>query len=527
MGMNERAGASVDRRRFLGLGAAAGAAALAGGRAAPAPAAVATGELTGLSVAELGRGLGARTFSARELVAAYLERIEKYDGREGLNAYLTVDREGALKEAGRLDEALKRGRPPAPLHGIPLAVKDNLDTRGLRTTGASKVLASWVPKSDATVVSRLKSAGAVVLGKTNLHEFALGITTNNPHYGPTRNPHDRTRIPGGSSGGSAAAVAAALCPAALGTDTGGSVRIPAALCGVVGLKPTLGRVGRGGMMYLSYTRDVIGPITWTVEDAAILLRAMAGPDPRDPDAVSFPVPDYPRALRPGLRGVRLGVPRKYFYEGNDPEVERLTDEALKALRDAGATLTDVDVKDIDLAFPTGFNIVLPEAIYLVEAYLKQLDPAATIDKHLPDFGPDVQFILGGQKGTDKSKPVSGYAYVEALRTNRPRVVQGFNEALRGVDALVTPTTPLPAARIGEDAEVELRGTKVNTFFTFIKDCDPVSVAGLPALSVPAGHTPGGLPLGIQFIGRAWEEERVLQVGHAYELATRWRRRPKL
>lgn len=523
----ERSTFSRDRRAFLQAGLAAGATLLAGREVLPAAAAVPEDELATLSVADLGRQLRGRKLSVQELVQGYLDRITKYDGRDGLNAYISVDREGALKEADRLDGLLKQGKPLGPLHGIPLAIKDNLDTQGLRTTGGSKVLANWVPKEDASVVKRLRASGCIILGKTNLHEFAFGITTNNPHYGPTRNPYDRTRIPGGSSGGSGAAVAAGLSAAAIGTDTGGSVRIPAGLCGIVGLKPTLGRVGRGGMMYLSFTRDVIGPLTRTVEDAALLLTYMAGPDPRDPEASSLRVPGYVRVLMPGLKGVKLGVPRKYFFEENHPEVAQLMDQALKALEGLGATLVDVEIKDLDLAFPTGFAIVLPEAIYLVEAYLKQFDQAATIEKYLPEFGPDVQAILGGQKGTEKAKPVPGYSYVEAIRTNRGRVIRGFQEALGQVDALVTPTTPLPAALIGEDTEVELRGKKVNTFFTFIKYCDPVSVAGLPAISVPAGWTAGGLPVGIQFVGRAWEEERIIQAAFAYEQATKWRRPPKL
>lgn len=518
--------ANMDRRAFLGWAAAAGAF-LAAGDVPRAWAAVPEAELAGLGAAELARRIRARKLSVKEAVQGYLDRIARHDGPNGINAYITVDREGALREARRLDEALARGRVLGPLHGLPLAIKDNLDTAGLRTTGGSKILEQWVPREDASVVRRLRAAGGIVLGKTNLHEFAFGITTNNPHYGPTRNPYDRTRIPGGSSGGSGAAAAAGLCAAAVGTDTGGSVRIPAALCGVVGLKPTLGRVGRGGMMFLSMTRDVIGPLTRGVEDAAVLLQAMAGPDPRDLDALPERVPVYARELKRGLRGFRLGVPRKYFYEGNHPEVERLTEQALKEMERLGATLVEVEVKHLDLAFSTGFAIVLPEAIFALETYLKQMDPAATVDKYLDRFGPDVREILGGQKGTDKAKPIPGYAYLEAVHTNRRKVQAGFTEVLAQVHALVTPTTPLPAAKIGEDAEVELLGKKVNTFFTFIKECDPVSVAGLPALSVPAGRTADGLPVGIQIIGRPWEEGRMLRIGYAYEQATRWFRPPQL
>jgi Asp-tRNA(Asn)/Glu-tRNA(Gln) amidotransferase A subunit family amidase len=518
----------LDRRAFLSGSLVTAALAVSPAGRSLARAAVAADEVGRLSASELAGRLRAKKMGARELVQAYLDRISRHDdGPNGINAYITVDPEGARKEADRLDALAARGQWAGPLHGLPLAIKDNLDTRGLRTTGGSKILESWVPAEDASVVRRLRAAGGIVLGKTNLHEFAFGITTNNPHYGPTRNPYDRTRIPGGSSGGSGAAVAAGLCAAAVGTDTGGSVRIPAALCGGVGLKPTLGRVGRGGMMYLSYTRDVIGPLTRTVRDAALLLGVMAGPDPQDIDAVSGAVPDYVRGLRTGLRGVRIGVPRKYFYEDNDAEVARLTEQALQDLRRLGATVVDVEVASLDLAFPTGFAIVLPEAIYTVERYLKRFDSGATIDKYLPQFGPEVRMILGGQKGTDQAKPMPGYAYLEALHVNRPRVIAGFEQALSGVDALVTPTTPLPAARIGEDVETDLGGKKVNTFFTFIKDCDPVSVAGFPAISVPAGLTAAGLPVGVQLVGRLWEEGRLLGIAHAYEQGTGHARPPSL
>ncbi len=517
---------SFERRAFLRAGLTAGVVLLTD-QAVAAAAAVRGDDLAALSVGELSRQLRGRKLSVTELVEGYLDRIVRYDGRDGINAYITVDREGALKQAQQLDRLIQQGKFLGPLHGIPLAVKDNLDTSGLRTTGGSKVLANWLPKENATVVKRMRDCGGIVLGKTNLHELAFGVTTNNPHYGATRNPYDRTRIPGGSSGGSAAAVAAGLCAAAIGTDTGGSVRIPAALCGIVGLKPTLGRVGRGGMLYLSFTRDVIGPMTRTVEDAALLLRAIAGPDSRDPDASSRHVPDYTRALLPGLKGVKFGVPRKQFYEENDREVERLTEQALKALEGLGAVAVEVEIDDLDLARPTGVAIVLAEAIYQFETYLKRFDPTATVDKYLPEFGHDVQAILGGQKGTDQATPVAGYTYLEAIRTNRGRVVRGFERALEQVDVLVTPTTPLPAARIGEEIEVELRGKKVNTFRTFIKHCDPVSVAGLPAISVPAGWATGGLPVGVQFVGKAWDEERIIRVAFAYEQATRWRRPPTL
>jgi len=321
-------------------------------------------ELADLSLQQLEMMIRNGEVTSKKLVQVYLDRIEKYGGSKGLNAYITVASEAALKEAEQLDKLAKEKKFKGPLHGMPIAVKDNLDTKDIRTTGGSKILAQWKPRQDAHAVEKLKKAGAIVLGKTNLHEFAFGISTNNTNYGPTRNPYDRTRIPGGSSGGSGAAASASLCAAAIGTDTGGSVRIPAALCGVVGLKPTLGRVGRGGMMYLSFTRDVIGPITRTVADSAVLLEVISGPDPRDPESSFRPIPNYVASLKDGIKGKTFGVPRKYFFENIHPDTQKVMDDALKAVKGLGGTLKEVEVKNMEIATPTGFNIVLAECIYL-------------------------------------------------------------------------------------------------------------------------------------------------------------------
>ena len=515
---------NLDRRQFIAAGIAAAGMAALPGTAGAAPATDATADLP---LTELARLLRSRELGARDLTQRYLDRIARHDGKQGLNSYLTVAGEAALKQAARLDAMAARGRFTGPLHGLPIAVKDNLDTAGLRTTGGSKILANWVPKADANAVARLKKAGAIVLGKTNMHEFAFGITTNNPHYGPTRNPYDRSRIPGGSSGGSGAAVAAALCAGALGTDTGGSVRIPAALCGVVGLKPTLGRVGRGGMMYLSLSRDAVGPITRTVADSALLLRALAGADPRDPGASSRPAPDYAAFSRGDLKGKRFGLPRKYFFDDLHRDTAAAMDQAVAAIRGLGGEVREVEVKNMDIATPTGFSIVLAEAVWHMENYLAAFDPGATIDKYLSQLGPDVQGALGSQKGTPNAKPVPGHVYVKALHEDRRRMIAGFEQAMRGVDALVLPTTSLPAAKIGDDAETELNGKKVNTFLTFIRNCDPVSVVGYPAISVPAGMSADGLPIGLQIVARPWAEMDLLAIAHAFEQATKVRRPPNL
>jgi len=485
------------------------------------------GDLADLPLSQLSKMIQNGEISSKQLVEVYLERIKKFDGPKGVNAYITVAGDAALKQAEELDKLVKEKKFKGPLHGLPIAIKDNLDTKDIKTTGGSRVLASWIPTTDAHVVQKLKQAGAIIFGKTNMHEFAFGITTNNPHYGPTRNPYDFSRIPGGSSGGSGAATAAALCAGSIGTDTGGSVRIPAALCGVVGLKPTLGRVGRGGMMYLSFMRDVIGPITRTVIDSAMILESIVGEDPRDPESSSKPVPRYTALLKGGLKGKKFGVPKKYFWEVIHPDTQKVIDEAIGAIQKMGGVIKEVEVKHMDLATPTGFNIVLAECIYHMEDYLKAFDSQATVDKYLDQLGPDVKGALGSQKGTPESKPVPGYVYAKSVREDRNKMISGFKEAMIGVDALLLPTTPLPASKIGEEVETEIQGKKVNTFLTFIKNCDPISVVGYPAISVPAGYSQTGLPIGLQIVTRPWEEDKLLNMAYAFEQATKVRKPPKL
>ncbi len=526
MGENRR---EMDRRTFMKTSLTVGAGlALTASMNDLAWGKTSTGaELADLPLSQLSKMIRNGEISSKSLVEAYLERIRKIDGPNGVNAYITVAADTALKEAEELDKLAKGKKFKGPLHGLPIAIKDNLDTKDLRTTGGSKILSSWKPPTDAYVVQKLKQAGAIILGKTNMHEFAFGITTNNPHYGPTRNPYDFSRIPGGSSGGSGAATAAALCAGSIGTDTGGSVRIPAALCGVVGLKPTLGRVGRGGMMYLSFMRDVIGPITRTVGDSAMILEAIAGKDPRDPESSSNRVPYYSALLKGGLKGRKFGIPKKYFFEVIHPDTQKVMDEAMREIQKMGGVIKEVEVKHMDLATPTGFNIVLAECIYHMEDYLKAFDPQATVDKYLDQLGPDVKGALGSQKGTPESKPVPGYVYAKSVREDRNKMISGFKEAMTGLDALLLPTTPLPASKIGEDVETDLEGKKVNTFLTFIRNCDPISVVGYPSISVPAGYSQTGLPIGLQIVARPWEEDKLLSMAYAFEQATKVRKPPKL
>lgn len=470
---------------------------------------------------EQARAIRDGELSSRELTQMYLDRIQALDKPETLNSFLLTRGDEVLAEAGRIDDLQASGEITGPLHGIPLGIKDALFTAGTRTTGGTAALKNFVPTQDATAVRLLKEAGALVLGKTNLHECGFGITSNNPHFGPVRNPYDPLRIPGGSSGGSGAAVAARLCSAAIGTDTGGSVRIPAALCGVVGLKPTLGRASRGRMLGLSWSYDVLGPITRTVSDAAALLRVVAsGPDPLDPFAADDPsgarLPEAIAEAGVNLKGVRIGIPGGYFAEDNTPEVDRVLAENYKLLESAGAILVPVTVKDVEHASHTGFLTVIPEDVVLTEEALREAGVEGGIAGNLQSFGADVRAALGGQVGPE-AQPVPAFAYAEAMSRTVPAIRRGFAEALAGVDVLLTATTPATAVPIAEDVQMQHNGRSVDTFETFIRYAFCISVAGLPAISVPGGMgEKTGLPVGLQFVGAPWSEARLVEIALAYE-----------
>jgi Asp-tRNA(Asn)/Glu-tRNA(Gln) amidotransferase A subunit family amidase len=484
-------------------------------------------DLVDLSLSELARMVKNGDVTSKRVVELYLDRIKKFDGRKGINAYITVIGDVALKQAEELDKLTKVGHCKGPLHGMPVAVKDNLNTQGVRTTGGTKVLSDWRPQTDAHVIRRLKEAGAIILGKTNMHELAFGVTTNNPHYGPTRNPYDFSKIAGGSSGGSAAATAASLCAGALGTDTGGSVRIPAALCGVVGLKPSFGSVGREGLLYLSFSRDVIGPITRTVADSALILEAISGPDPGDPDSSTRRVPHYAALLKKGtLKGKRFGVPKNFFFDMIHTDTKSVFDDAVREIENLGGIVKEVQVSHTDLLAAQTVQ-VLAECIFVIEDYLKAFDPQATIDKYLDQFGPDVKATLGSQKGLPESTPVPGYVYVRKMRESRVKIGAGFEEAMSGLDALLVPTTVMPAVAIGEDVEVNLEGRKFPTVPTFLRNTNPFNIIHYPAITVPAGHSRTGLPIGLQIVMRPWQDAKLLNVAYIFEQATKVRRSPKL
>ena len=461
---------------------------------------MATAELGHLGIAELGRRYRARDLSPVDVAAAHLARIERLD--KILNSYLTVTAERALGEARDAEAALRRG-DAGPLAGIPVAYKDLYATRGIRTTAGSALLADWIPEHDATCVTRLRQAGMVMLGKLITHEFALGIQFPGHRFPPARNPWNLDHIPGGSSSGSGAALAAGLTVGALGSDTGGSIRGPAAFCGIVGLKPTYGRVSRAGVVTLSWTLDHTGPMARTVEDCALMLQALAGYDPADPASSREPVSDYTAALGQGIRGLRVGVPRDSFFHDVSADVAGAFESALETLRRLGADLRDVSIPSIGSA-PAFMVIMLGEAFAYHARDLRER----------PELYGDVlrDKLTAGALFTAEE-------YVQAQRL-RSRLREDMHRALAEVDVLATPTTPGTAPAFT---------TVLDPNFPFARtNMPPFNMAGLPALALPCGFAPNGLPVSLQFAGRPFDEATVLRAGHAYEQATDWhRRRPPI
>jgi aspartyl-tRNA(Asn)/glutamyl-tRNA(Gln) amidotransferase subunit A len=458
--------------------------------------------------------------SAADVCRAALDRISSVNA--SLNAFNLVDAERALGHAQDIDRRRAAGETLGPLAGVPIALKDNLDVRGMPTTASSKILEHFVPPYDATVVRRLEGAGAVIVGKTNCDEFAMGSSTENSAFGPVRNPWALDRIPGGSSGGSAAAVAARCVPLALGSDTGGSIRQPASCCGVVGLKPSYGRVSRYGLLAFASSLDQIGPFARSVADAALVLSAIAGADPCDATTADEPVPDFSAALTGSVRDLRIGVPRAFVTDGVDDQVRRAYDEALDTLRGSGATLVDIDLPHAKYAVPVYYLVCTAEASSNLARYDgvkygyrsgKGRDSLRQMYSRTRDegFGPEVKrrIMLGTYVLS------AGYYdafYLKALQV-RTLLRRDYDQAFERVDVVAMPTSPTPPFRLGEKTD--------NPLQMYLADVFTVSanLAGLPGISVPCGFSSEGLPIGLQFMGRMFDEATLLRVADAYERVT--------
>jgi aspartyl-tRNA(Asn)/glutamyl-tRNA(Gln) amidotransferase subunit A len=478
-------------------------------------------DLNLLTVSSARAAVQERQTTATSLVEGFYAKIQAEDCTRGkVNAYLTLTRERALRQAEMLDQIVDRGDPLPPLGGVPIAVKDVLVTRGARTTAGSKILGEYIPPYDCTAVARLEAAGAIILGKVNCDEFAMGSSNENSAWGPVRNPRDLNRVPGGSSGGSAASVAAGTAVAALGSDTGGSVRQPAAFCGVVGLMPTYGRVSRYGLIAFASSLDHIGTLTKSAKDAAILLRHIAGHDPMDSTSAQLEVPDYELEIGRSVQGLRVGIPKEYFPEALDAEVRTAVEAGIDLLRNAGCEIKSISLPSTRYAIPTYYVLATAEASSnlarfdgvrygyrstaaktLAEMYRRSRDEA---------FGPEVKrrIMLGTYALS------SGYydAYYLKAQKVRTLIARDFLEVFKEVDVIATPTTPTPAFRLGEKSDDPLAMYLADIFTV------TASLAGIPGISVPCGESKEHLPIGLQILGRHFEEGVILRVAHAVEHA---------
>jgi aspartyl-tRNA(Asn)/glutamyl-tRNA(Gln) amidotransferase subunit A len=468
-----------------------------------------------LSVAETAQKIAAGELTAIRVVDRYLERIRDVD--RGVQAYLALDAERARADAIAIDKRRAAGERLPRLAGVPISLKDVLVTRGMPTTAGSKILENFIAPYDATVVEKLAAAGAIVLGKVNCDEFAMGSSTENSAYQQTKNPWDPQRVPGGSSGGSSASVAAGLCAASLGTDTGGSIRQPAAFCGVVGLKPTYGRVSRWGVVAFASSLDQVGPITRTVQDAALLLEVIAGFDPRDSTSLDEPVPAFSEALVGDVTGLRIGLPHEYFGEGIDAEVRAALEKTVEALKERGAITVDISLPHTHLALPAYYIVAPAEASSNLARYDGiRYGKAASGAKDLLDL---YQRSRGAGFGREVKRRImlgtyalrSGYydAYYKKAQQIRTLIKRDFDKAFQHCDVILTPTTPTTAFK---------RGSKSNPLDMYLADVFTLScnLAGLPGLSVPCGLTSEKLPVGAQLLGKPLDEATLLRVGHVIE-----------
>jgi aspartyl-tRNA(Asn)/glutamyl-tRNA(Gln) amidotransferase subunit A len=447
------------------------------------------------SLAVLSRELKERRLSPVEVVRTLLGRIEN----DETNAFITVTAERALEEASQSEREIMARRHKGPLHGVPISLKDLIYTRNIRTTMGSAFFAGHVPDHSATVARRLEEAGSILIGKTNTHEFAYGPTGDRSFFGPTRNPHNTRRITGGSSGGSGAAVAADLCYGALGSDTGGSIRIPAALCGVVGMKPTFGRVSKTGVFPLAWSLDHVGPITRTVEDNALMLNALAGHDPEDLCSVDLAAEDFTRNLERGVQGAAIGFPSTYYFEHLDEEVEARVREAAEDFTSLGAEVREVEVPNLWDTLHAQRLILAAEAYAVHEQRLK------TEPDRFDDHG--LERLLNGEN-------LKAFRYANAQQ-RKLRSQREFGNILRELDVLLTPTVPIPAPEIGQ-RETTIGDYEEPVYSALTRLTGPTNLNGLPSLSVPCGTTSSGLPCGLQLIGRPFDELTLYRCGYAYE-----------
>ncbi len=455
------------------------------------------------TVSSLSQAIRRREISPVEVVRSYLSRIEAHDGK--INAFITLLDRQALRTARQAEKEILKGNYRGPLHGVPFAVKDLFFTRGIRTTCGSKILRNFTPAYSAAAVERLASAGAVLLGKLNMHEFAYGTTSVNPHYGAVRNPWDQERVTGGSSGGSAASLAASFVPLTLGTDTGGSIRIPSALCGTAGLKPTYGRISRYGVYPLCWSLDHPGPMARTAADLALAMNALAGPDPRDPSTANISVPDYTRSLGDTLNGIRIGVPSGYYFEKVDPEVLGAVQRAIQTLKRMGAIVRKISIPHLEEASLAAYIVLLGEGAACLEKWGRT---------RAQDLGEDVRSRV------HLGAAVMATQYLNAQRTRR-KIQETFARVFQKIDIIATPQLPIIAPRIGQETVSWGNQTEgvpsALTRFTRI-----YNLIGIPSLSIPCGFSSSGLPIGLQLAGGPFEEGKVLRTGYAYEMNSNWK-----
>ena len=494
-------GLPLTRRAFVAAAAASAFTLAAGGRTG-ARAALSDDAYATMTAAQAIEAIGAGRTTVLDYVEALMARADRL---KMLNAFITQDKDVVRAAARALDARIGAGESAGPLSGLPFCVKDNTNTSDMQTTGGTVAFKGWLPPANAPVVQSLRDAGGVMIGKTNMHELAFGITSNNAAWGPVGNPYNAGLIPGGSSGGTAAAVAAGLAPVGLGSDTGGSCRIPAALCGCVGFRPTLGRYPQDGIIPLSSTRDTSGPLARTVADAILVDSICAA--------------DAPMQLDLSLSGARIGVPRQYFYDNLDRQLAAVVEHALDTLADAGAEPVEVDLPGIaDLNGAVSFPVVLYEVLREMSAYLyKNGSPLTVAEVVAKVAGAGERGILSSQLGAEA---VPAAVYRDALVVARPRLIAAYQAYFddNRLAVMMVPTTPLPARPIGQEETVELNGEQVPTFLTYIRNTDPPSNAGVPCLSVPAGLTADGLPVGVEFVGPPGADATVLGIGRAFEAA---------